>query len=162
MSLDRAAVVRHYKQLCVELGLEHKDVVLAAGAALVLLGLRKYTSDLDADVPVSFFEKLKEHRKPYDTIVGEVIAWDEMVEIKPTTKEIANGGKLNLLGVWIYHPEQLLKQKELLANDPRRPVAKSIQDYKDIQGLKELLDNVYLTKTHLDKSGLQLQVSKVS
>jgi len=106
MSLDRAAVSRRYKQLCVELGLPYEKVVLSAGAALVLLGLRKYTSDLDVDVPVDFFEKHKARKGAQQGLTGELIAWDGMVDLHMLPTGIDKVHVMDYLGIWIYHPEQ--------------------------------------------------------
>ena len=161
MSLDRAAVSRRYKQLCVELGLPYEKVVLSAGAALVLLGLRKYTSDLDVDVPVDFFEKHKARKGAQQGLTGELIAWDGMVDLHMLPTGIDKVHVMDYLGIWIYHPEQLIKQKEIMANQPERPPLKAAQDRKDIQALKECLDNVYSMRDQLAAAGLQLNRTKV-
>lgn len=57
--MNKEQVVKAYINLLSCLGMESKEVVLSAGAALVIFGIRDTTSDLDVDVPVEVFERLR-------------------------------------------------------------------------------------------------------
>lgn len=144
-ALDRNSVIRRYKQLCVELDLSPKQVVLGAGAALVMLGLRKYTNDLDVDVPREVFEKHKSRKGSKPGILNELVEWDGSVDIHPVIK--CKNNVVEIEGVSIYHPSILLGQKEALISHPLRNVGKLPQDRKDINLLKECIDNVYTLRT---------------
>jgi hypothetical protein len=143
MSLDRAAVIRNAKQLAVSLGLDPKNVVLSAGSALVLMGLRKTTSDLDVDVPKEFFEKQKARKGAKQGIIGEYVEWDGITDLHPILSESTVGKvTVDYEGVRVYHPEYLLAVKEVMVAHPDRQQDKAAQDRKDIKALKELLERV--------------------
>lgn len=161
MSLDRDAVVRRYKQLLVEMGLEAKDVVLNAGAALVLMGMRKTTNDLDVSVPVDFFDKQRVRKGTLNGLTGPVVAWDGMVDMYPLPSHFTRSHVVDYLGIWIYSPKELIKQKRKLAKHKDRDPHKAAQDRADIVKLKELMDNVNDAKHQLDKAGVSLVATKV-
>jgi len=158
MSLDRATVALQYFQLCKTLELEPKQVVLSAGAAMVLLGLRKYTNDLDVDVPPEVFEKHKARKGSQQGLTGELVIWDGVTDIHSLPADVE---VMDCLGAYIYHPVALIKQKETMASHPDRKPEKVAQDRKDIQALKQLLENVFHTRAQLEKAGLQLTKEKV-
>lgn len=161
MSLDQAAVVRHYKQLCITMDLPLDKVVLSAGAAMVMLGLRKHTNDLDVDVPKEFFEKHKERKGAKLGLTGELVMWDGMVDIHPLPDNFTREDLMDHMGVWIYHPTALIKQKEKMIAHPDRKPEKIPQDRKDIIALKELIDNVIYMRSRFEKADLNLQKEKV-
>ena len=162
MSLDRAAVIRQYKQLSVAMGLPCNQMVLGFGAAMVMFGLRKYTSDLDIDVPKQFFEQQKARKGSKPTQVGEVVAWDGLTDIRAITPEIEKGGAMEVHGVWVFHPVVLLQYKQCLAADPDRKPEKVVQDRKDIKALQEFLRNIPSVHADVEKAGLKLYDTKVS
>lgn len=141
MSLDRAAVIRNTKQLAVSLGLDPKDVILSAGSALVLIGLRKTTSDLDVDVPKEFFEKQKARKGAKQGIMGEYVEWDGITDLHPILSEsTVQRVTTDFDGVHVYLPDYLLAVKEVMVKHPERQQDKVLQDHKDIKALKELLE----------------------
>jgi len=158
MSLDRATVALQYQQLCKTLELEPKQVVLSAGAAMVLLGLRKYTNDLDVALPPEVFEKHKARKGSQQGLLGELVIWDGLTDLHSLPADVQ---VMDHLGVTIYHPVDLIKEKETMANHPDRKPEKAAQDRKDIQGLKQLLENVFHTRAQLEQAGLQLTKEKV-
>lgn len=161
MSLDRAAVVRRYKQLLVEMGLPAKDVVLNAGAALVLLGLRKYANDIDVSVPEAFFNQQRLRKGTLNGLTGPMVAWDGLVDIYPLPTHFTEAHVMDHLGVWVFHPNALIKQKRRTAKHKDRDPMKAAQDRADIVKLKEFMDNVTHAKTQLDKAGVTLLATKV-
>lgn len=144
MSLDRAAVIRNTKQLTLSLGLNPSEVVLGAGSALVLLGLRKHTSDLDVDVPPEFFEKQKARKGAKQGLAGEYVEWDGITDIHPFLSGTKNR-RFEMDGVYYYCPSVLYAQKLIMAAHPDRPQDKVFQDNKDIKALHEHMEFFGLT-----------------
>jgi len=161
MSLDRDAVVRRYKQLCVEMGLDYKDVILSAGAAMVLMGVRKHTQEIDVDVPAAFFNQQRVRKGFTNGLLGEAVAWDGMVDIHPLPAHFTDGDVMNYLGIWIYSPKALMKQKRKLAKHKDREPRKAAQDRCDLVKLKEIMDNVNDAKRQLENAGVSLVATKV-
>lgn len=138
--MNKSEVVARYAELVSELQLPSSKVVLSAGAALVVLGLRETTKDLDVDIPAKDFYKhlgnkrvivnssFSDHRYAYNNFVDVHILNNELMQI---VRE----------GVWIYTPMMLLIQKKWLANIGVRSESKIAQDLIDI----EKLDNYLLT-----------------
>lgn len=143
MSLDRAAVIRNAKQLAVSLGLDPKDVILTAGSALVLLGLRKHTNNLDIDVPKEFFEKQRARKGAKQGIAGEYVEWDGITDLRAVLSTCAlKKMRMDIDGVYTWCPEYLLAVKEAIVESTDRPVEKVAQDRKDIKALKEVLERI--------------------
>lgn len=156
MSLTRVDVIRQYLQLSKALELKPSELVLNAGSAMVLLGLRKYTNDLDVSVPKEYFEKLKTRKAPHNGLLGEYVMWDGLVDITETSTKVAKDGVISIMGVYICHPFYLLEQKKLLVANPERKPEKLVQDNKDIKMLEELLESVCKGETQLNGTGLQI------
>lgn len=161
MSLDRRAVITAYKQLCVVLELEPKSVVLSAGAALVMLGLRKYTNDLDADIPVEDYIKVLQRKPAQEGLTGSYVEFDGITDLHRLPDDFTRADIVDIQGVQIYSVERLIAQKEMMRDHPKRNREKIPQDTKDIKALKELLDNVNNARSELNAAGLTLHKRKI-
>lgn len=162
MSLDRKAVVTAYKQLSVVLNLDHRHIVLSAGAALVMLGLRKYTNDLDVDVPAEYYDRALMRKPQQDGLTGSFVAFDGITDLHRLPDDFTRADVVDVQGVQIYSVERLIAQKEMMRDHPKRNKEKIPQDTKDIKALKELLDNVNNTRSELDAAGLTLHKRKIN
>lgn len=116
--------------------LHAQDAVVGFGGALVMMGLRKETSDIDLDVTPFFYEVNR--RRGYPTHVGmfgkcidvnSYISLHSGITFKPVMID----------GVCCHSPEALLINKRRLVIYPGRPAAKFAQDLKDIEALEKHL-----------------------
>jgi len=162
MSLDQRAVATAYFQLCKVLNLEPKHVVLSAGAAMVMLGLRKYTNDLDVDVPLDTFWGYLSRKPAQEGLTGSYVEFDGITDLHMRPEDFTNVDVVDMQGVHIYSVERLIAQKEMMRDHPKRNKEKIPQDTKDIKALKELLDNVNNTRSELDAAGLTLHKRKIN
>jgi len=134
--MNKEAVIREYKKLVDELGEQPHEVVLSAGAALVMMGVRDETQDLDVDVRTNIFKWLSNGRE----IVQEEncsprIQYRKGVAIHEFSE---NTGVVCIAGVWMYSPGELLIQKRYLANMPNRRFGKREKDLFEITQLETL------------------------
>lgn len=152
--MDRARVVERYKELLNQLGEPAQNVVLSAGAALVILGLREKTTNLNVDVPTGVFlwafnntnAQLKASGQTLQTIRVENgvplfnLSDDvSLQELSDTT------GLVCVEGVWMYSPFELLQQKRYLAKLPNRDQDKRERDLKEVGLIEELRRGQKLT-----------------
>lgn len=141
--MDKAQVVERYKQLLVELGEDARDVVLSAGAALVILGIRDFTTDLDVDVSPGTFKWLaNSHLIITEEGVSDLIKYRLDVDIHEFDDTI---GRVCVDGVWMYSPSELLKQKRHLARMPNRKEGKREADLREADLLEKLIKGQKLT-----------------
>lgn len=135
--MDKKAIVKAYTELLVELGEQAKDVVLSAGAALVMMGIRESTADLDVDVLPNVF-KILGKKKGVELEDGSftMIHYSDHVHIHELDTLT---GRVCIEGVWCYSPGEMLTQKRYLVNHPKRNPNKLEQDRKDIEGLEALV-----------------------
>lgn len=136
--MNSVEFARAYFNFCTEIGEKPKDVLVSAGGALLMLGLRADTDDLDLDVREVVYRgatkkvgKGNVRRSSH----GEYLDYTDSVSLHITPSHIRSE---SVNGVYIYSLEDLIKQKEKLASAPDRKPEKVIQDNKDIEALKEL------------------------
>lgn len=138
--MDKAAVIERYKALLNQLDEPALNVILTAGSALVMHGIRETTSDLDADVKENVFNLHKRSGK-YETKdalpgIGELLVYDKDVELHVFEE---TRGLSYVDGVWCYSPHELLIQKRYLSTMPGRSENKRAADMLDIIGLEALI-----------------------
>lgn len=144
--MDKAAVVERYRTLLNELNEPAHTVVLSSESALVLLGVRVTSSDLDADIPENLFRLYEKSGK---------FTVREASEGASKFLEFDTGVNLNALdtdrgvvcvgGVWAYSPGELLAQKRYLSKLPERDEGKRAADLIDIVALETLTKGRSLT-----------------
>lgn len=135
--MDMIEFEREYFNFCSRIGLRPSQVVVSSGGALLMLGLRDSTNDLDLAVPEETYEfqryllgagheRVTEH--------GTYLDYNEKVSLqklpKGITVQIVNG-------VRVYSLDDLIKQKEALIQSLDRSPLKVKQDHIDIERLKE-------------------------
>lgn len=111
------------------------QVIVSGGGALLMLGLREQTSDLDLDVRPGVFER---HRtKDNVEIFGttEIVNLDENVSLHRLNPAIQT---MMVSDVCIYSIDELIRQKTRLMNHPERKKEKIAQDKADIDALRKL------------------------
>jgi hypothetical protein len=144
--MDKAAVIERYKALLNELNEPAHSVVLSSGSALVLLGVRMTTSDLDADIPEGVF-KMYERSGKFPVLEaaegdGKHVKFDGDVDLNILDTD---RGVVCLGGVWSYSPSELLAQKRYLSKLPGRSEGKRAADLLDIASLETLIKERSLT-----------------
>jgi len=130
---NKQQVISQYILFCKLSQLPPEKVILSAGGALVLLGLLEKTADLDLDVPVAFYNKVKRDYGICYLKEGDCYRWDETVDIKPSLDIPSFCSE----GVYCYTISELIKQKEYLLTLDTRPGIKKIQDKIDLMKLKK-------------------------
>lgn len=129
------AVISLYNKTIKEIGGDPKDFVLSAGAALVLLGVRETTSDLDIDVSNEIFDDIA--ILPYQKVLlekTEVIKYNSQIDLIRTENK-----KTKIIkGCYCYTIEELIKQKQKLLKQEKRTKQKKEQDKKDLDKLMQL------------------------
>ena len=137
--MDKAAVIERYRTLLNELDEPAHSVVLSAGSALVLLGVRETTSDLDADVPENLFRLYERSGKFTVREAAEgmtkSLKFDTDVDLNVLDTD---RGVVCVNGVWVYSPGELLVQKRYLSKLPGRDEGKRAADLSDIASLETL------------------------
>jgi hypothetical protein len=128
--VNRQQFIAEYLKACKVLGLPPRQVVVSAGGACLMYGLREETDDLDVDVPEAFWDKLvkagHEPLKFHKPFPGELIQYDEKLALHHW-----EGVATRMVdGVCVYAPIALLEQK-LKLNRPK--------DQADIAALKEMI-----------------------
>lgn len=141
--MKKADVIKRYQALLVELDEPARDVVLSAGGALVVLGLRESTADLDVDVQPNVFKWLaRSHLTLSDPGVPDSIKYRLDVDVHALSETV---GVVCVDGVWIYSPSELLKQKRYLASLPSRREGKRERDWFEVELLEQLIKEQTLT-----------------
>lgn len=146
--MDKAAVVERYKELLNQLNEPAQNVVLSAGAALVILGLREETADLDVDVPTGVFmwafgdhnARLKSSGK--DTVQMQAVGGSSYFDLHEDVAlhELSDTtGVVCVEGVWIYSPSELLQQKRYLARLAERDDTKRERDLAEAALIEQLI-----------------------
>jgi len=144
--MDKTAVIERYRTLLNELDEPAHSVVLSSGSALVLLGVRSATNDLDADIPEGTFKMFERSGKfpvlPAAGGDGKHLKFDKDVDLNVLDTD---RGVVCLGGVWSYSPSELLAQKRYLSKSPERSAEKRAADLLDIGVLETLIKDRSLT-----------------
>lgn len=123
-------VIAQYKTLVRELGENTHNVVLSAGAAAVMMGIREETVDLDVDVLPGVFKwaATTKHIEKKEGITDRVI-YAERIGLHELDED---RGRVCIEGVWVYSPRELIIQKRQLSHNPNRCIGKLVQDQVEI------------------------------
>lgn len=135
--MNRNEFITKYNQVVKMLGSTASRVVVASGGALLMLGLRESTSDLDLDVPKQVFVRF---RKPNNV---EIFDGQEIVNIDETIAlhVIKQGTEvMEVDGVYLYSVKELIKFKKRLIANPQRKKEKLEQDRADLTALENMLN----------------------
>ena len=141
--MNKFEVIEQYTKLVSELQVPSNKVVLSAGGALVILGLRDTTKDLDVAIPASDFYKCVTN-KGSDFVVDDNYGnwrfpYNDSVDMHVLKEDYPT---IMVGNVCINTPMNLLEQKKWLLNNPTRSADKKRQDEIDIGKLNEYLDNL--------------------
>ena len=138
MKITIEVIVSQIKALSLSLGVASSDIYISAGGALMMLGVRQNTGDLDLSIPKATFDALvkRDPVKLVNTMYGPVYEYSPIIDL-----HVADHAKEDLMevqGVWMPKLDFLIKQKESLASMVNRPVDKARQDLMDLNGLRKL------------------------
>lgn len=129
-------MIAQYKALVRELGENAHNVVLSAGAAAVMMGIRDETVDLDADVLPGVF-KWAATTKTIAKLEGTTdrVVYAETIGLHMLDED---RGRVCIDGVWVYSPRELILQKRMLAHVPDRGLGKLVRDQVEIAQLEAM------------------------
>lgn len=135
--MDLIEFEREYFNFCSEIGLRPSEVVVSSGGALLMLGLRDSTNDLDLSIPSDTYEfqrYLLGSDKERVTGHGTFLDYNEKVSLQ----KLPMGVAIQVVnGVRVYSLDDLIRQKEALIQSLDRSPLKVKQDHVDIERLKE-------------------------
>lgn len=135
--MNKEKVKEHYQALVTALDELPHNVVLSAGAALVMMGIRENTNDLDADVPTAAFKnEARKNGIVEEENVNPRVKYTDHIELHELSEYT---GRVCIEGVYVYSPHALLQQKRHLAHIPNRPPIKREQDLMEIVQLESLV-----------------------
>lgn len=145
--MNKAEVVGRYKQLLDDLGEEPRNVILSAGSALVMLGLREETASLDVDVPTNVFKwalnktlaRLKAEGKEFQMRATTGAPRFKLNEFVCLQELEESTGIVCVEGVWLYSPSALLVQKRYLSKMPNRKEIHREVDLREVTLLEQLI-----------------------
>jgi hypothetical protein len=140
---NKAQLKERYNEVVDELGESPHSILLSAGGALVMMGLRETTRDLDLDVPQNIFTWAKSKcAKGKSLVERELVRWADDVDLHLGDE---HRGLVCIEGVWCYSPNEMLVQKRYLVSHPLRHSRKRLQDRVDIQLLEGMLSKTKFT-----------------
>lgn len=133
--MNREEFIQRYFAFCEELNLSPEDVLVSAGGALLMLGLREQTEDLDLDVDLDIYEQHVTSENVAHSSLGEYINYNEYIALHPMMCPIE---RMEIDGVYIYSIPMLIQQKcDMLDMQDRIP-EKRERDLRDLESLKAL------------------------
>jgi len=135
--MDMNEFAKAYFNFCSGIRLRPAQVIVSSGGALVMLGLRETTSDLDLDVPAATYEcqlYLLGPEKERVTEHGTFLDYNEKVSLRKLPEGIT---VQTVNGVRLYSLDDLIRQKEALIQSLDRSPIKVRQDNHDIELLQE-------------------------
>jgi len=135
--MKKDQVIARYNALVQELKEDPHNVVLSAGAALVMMGVRDEAEDLDADVLAPVFRWVSGSRTVLlEEGFAERIEYAEDIDLHILDEDT---GIVCVDGVWIYSPQSMLTQKRYLATHPNRKEEKRVVDLAEVAVLEHIL-----------------------
>lgn len=114
--------------------LQAQDAVVGFGGALVMMGLRKETSDMDLDVTPFFYEVNRRRGYPtHEGMFGKCIDVNPLISLHSgiTFKPVM------IDGVCCHSPEAILANKRRMVIYKGRKPEKFAQDLRDIEALEK-------------------------
>lgn len=141
--MDKDQVIARYKALVENLGELPHHVVLSAGGALVMMGVRPTTNDLDVDVLPGVFKWAAQGRDLiHEENVSPRVVYDPFIDLHELSEDT---GLACIEGVYCYSAREMLIQKKHLAAMPNRKPGKREQDLMEIVQLEALVRSPRLT-----------------
>ena len=135
MAFTKKQLKKVYREFCVLSKQPPEEVILSCGGALVLLGLRESTDDLDLDVSFPFYLHVKELCGDGFSSGPNSYRWTFGVDIHPIMKP----QMVSIVeGIYCYSLQALIDQKHALLARPERNQLKKVQDRVDLRKLIEL------------------------
>lgn len=129
-------VIVQYKALVHELGESAHNVVLSAGAAAVMMGIREETNDLDADVLPGVFKWAGSTKSVIqEEGFNDRVVFSDCVDLHELDED---RGRVCIEGVWVYSPRELILQKQAMVRNPKRAIGKLVQDQVEIALLEQM------------------------
>lgn len=136
--MDRNEVIAAYFEFVKKTSFDASQVILSAGAAMVMFDEREDTADLDCDIPPQDYAQFacqmpsRERRSS----LGALYDYDELVSLHPMPEGIAISEHPTPKGtVYTYSWMALVEQKIRLVEMPDRNPEKIPQDIKDLDNL---------------------------
>ena len=127
--MDKKTFIKTYKDFLRQASLEPEEVRVGAGGTLLMMGLRKVTSDIDAelDAPL-FWEMVKTYRLVVQRLEDGIIlaAWSQDIDLHPVSN-IEVGVLID--GVWCATPENTLILKKQLNRPKDQDDIKHLEDW---------------------------------
>lgn len=133
--MDRTTFVKLYFNFCSEVGERPENVLVSAGGALLMLGMREETSDLDLDVRPEVYDLYKHKDNVRRNSMAEYVDYSDVISLHEMPDDI---GKQEVDGVWLYSTADLIDQKTQLHQMPDRAEGKAARDWNDLQMLHAL------------------------
>ena len=126
--MTREEMILHYQNFIKFERLTNQEVVVGAGGAMLMLGLREETHDIDIDLPENIFHRIViKHGITGERIISptsSIIAkYDALIDLHKSAGEPT----MVIEGVRIWKPHYILQFKEKLNRD---------KDQKDISVLR--------------------------
>ena len=137
--MDRELFKTIYLNFVTSFGLQPENVVVSAGGALLMLGLRPRTEDLDLDVPELIYNSFKHvlgGQAERTSSHGTYLDVTTRISIHIAPEGIV---PIQVDEVWIYPIAELIKQKTKLSIAIDRLPEKATQDKADILALETML-----------------------
>lgn len=135
--MDMNEFAKEYFNFCAGIRLRPTQVVVSSGGALVMLGLRESTSDLDLDIPAETYEFLLYLLGPEKERVtehGTFLTYNKKVSLQ----KLPDGITVQTVnGVRLYSLDDLIRQKEALIQSLDRSPTKVKQDRHDVELLRD-------------------------
>jgi hypothetical protein len=123
-------VITQYKTLVHELGESAHNVVLSAGAAAVMMGIRDETTNLDVDVLPGVFKWAAINKKIEKSgTLNDRVVYSENIGLHELDED---RGRVCIEGVWVYSPRELIIQKRQLGHDTYRCIGKRVRDEVEV------------------------------
>lgn len=135
---------------CLRFGVKNENVCVGGGGALVMMGLRKTTEDLNLWVDDPDFSRIAEMQKVTNHAMTDtaVLCTSDQIDCylaggESCTFAIRQRNRYFVSqvidGVQVFDPLALLTQKRGGFMEPERPLVKRQQDHRDIVLLNDLL-----------------------
>lgn len=147
--MNREEVIRVYNELIQVFGLTKEDIWLSAGSALVIHGIREFTSDLDLGCRKTTLLKVAKHlgREPIPFPTSVIFCKEVSLQLPVpeyytdfhSEDELDKDKLVYLDGVGVYSLYDLLEQKQRMILLPRRSDEKLLQDVKDIRAINAMM-----------------------
>lgn len=142
--LNRDEVIRVYNEILDNFDLTNKDIWLSSGSALVIHGLREYTSDLDMGCTFDTILKVSYQldREPIPFPGSILFCGEDSIQLAVPeyytdfyTEGVKGKQPILIEGVGVHGLQELLAQKKRMLLISNRSDEKRMQDIKDIHAI---------------------------